>query len=254
MSTETALVPRTRPTVRWSLIDLAIVLVVSAVATVVLVVALGGVLAIAGGNPRRYLQTHVVVYSAIVGMAAYGAILLAVYLAIVRRRHLSWAAVGFRQPPLLALLLSPLIVLGQLMAVAIVNVVVTRFTGAIENPQIKSISGGQGFSWINFVLMLLLAGVVAPIVEETFFRGLLFGWLRSRLPLVVAVILSAAIFAAAHVIPILLPALFAVGIILALAYHLSGSLWVSILLHALQNSFAVVLIFTLLALGIPLPR
>jgi membrane protease YdiL (CAAX protease family) len=254
LNAETPLAPRSRTGVRWSLLDIVLVVVFSAVATVVLVVALGGILALAGDDPRNYLQTHVVVFSAIIGMVAYGMIFLAVYFTIVRRRHLSWKAVGFRRPPLLALLLSPLIVLGQLSAVAIMNVLVASFTGAIENPQIASISGGQGFSWLNFVLMLLLAGVVAPIVEETFFRGLLFGWLRSRLPLFVAVILSAAIFAAAHVIPILLPALFAVGIILALAYELSGSLWVSILLHALQNSFAVVLIFTLLALGIPLQR
>src|SRR3712207_8731603 len=51
--------------------------------------------------------------------------------------------------------------------------------------------------------------------------------LHDALPIFVAVVLSAAIFAVAHVIPILLPALFVVGIILALAYELSGSLWLS---------------------------
>jgi membrane protease YdiL (CAAX protease family) len=102
--------------------------------------------------------------------------------------------------------------------------------------------------------MLLLAGIIAPIVEETVFRGMIYGWLRSHLPVALAVVVSAAIFAIAHVIPVLLPALFVVGLILAIAYEWSGSLWVSILLHALQNSLTVTLIFVYLAVGIPAPR
>ncbi len=148
--------------------------------------------------------------------------------------------------------MAPLIVVGQLFAAGMMNLLVMRFTGEFENPQLEAISGGQGFSWPNFLLMLLLVGVIAPIVEEVLFRGVLYGWLRARLPLFAAVVISAAIFAAAHVIPVLLPALLVVGLILALAYELSGSLWTSILLHSLQNSLVVILIFVALALGLPL--
>lgn len=231
-----------------------LVVALSAAATVVLAAVIGLGLRLAGDDPGTFLRAHAVAYSAAVGIVIYGVVLLIIYLGVVRRRGLTWAAVGFHRPPLMALILSPLVVLGQLGAAAIMNLLVQSLTGGFENPQISSISGGQGFSWLNFGLMLVVAGVVAPVVEETLFRGLLFGWLRSRLPLFAAVLLSAAIFAAAHVIPVLLPALFAVGVILAIAYELSGSLWVSILLHAMQNTFAVVLIFALLALGIPLQR
>jgi membrane protease YdiL (CAAX protease family) len=67
------------------------------------------------------------------------------------------------------------------------------------------------------------------------------------MPIVVAVVISAAIFSAAHVIPLLFPALFVVGIILAVVYEFSGSLWNSILLHSIQNTLATTLIFLLLA-------
>lgn len=255
MSEQSTVAVRSRhPAVRWTLADMLLVVALSAATTVVLAAAIGLGLRLGGGDPRTSMRAHVVAFSAAAGIAIYGMILLIVYLVVVQRRHLTWAAVGFRKPPLRALILSPFVVLGQLVAAAIMNVLVLSVTGGFENPQITSITGGQGFSWISFGLMLAVAGVAAPVVEETLFRGLLFGWLRSRLPLFAAVTLSAAIFAAAHVIPVLLPALFAVGVILAIAYELSGSLWVSILLHAMQNTFAVVLIFVMLALGIPLQR
>lgn len=237
--------------IRWTLADILLVLLASALASVALVLGVGVALGKVVPDPRAFLQANLVVYAAGIGIAIYGIVFLAVYLLIVRRRGAAWRAIGFRRPPLLALLLAPLLGFGQLLAVALLNQLVLRFAGAFENPQVAMITGGQGFSWRNFVLMLLLAGVVAPLVEETFFRGVLYGWLRARLPVVVAVASSAALFALVHFIPILLPALFAMGLILALAYELSGSLWLAILLHAIQNSLAVTLIFVALAFGVP---
>lgn len=143
--------------------------------------------------------------------------------------------------------LTPLIAIGQLIAVAATNIVLVSLVGEFENPQIEAITGGQGFSWLNFLLTLLLAGGIAPLVEETIFRGLIYGWLRTHMPIVIAVLVSAAVFAAVHVIPLLFPALFVVGVILALVYEYSGSLWTSILLHSIQNSLATTLIFMILA-------
>jgi len=214
----------------------------------VLAIGLGLIVA----DPQAFIRSNLVIFSAITGGAVYGVMLLAVYLFIIRRRHLRWRALGFRAPPVLAIALAPVIVVGQLFAAGMMNLLVMRFTGEFENPQLEAISGGQGFSWPNFLLMLLLVGVIAPIVEEVLFRGVLYGWLRARLPLFAAVGISAAVFAAAHVIPVLLPALLVVGLVLALAYELSGSLWTSILLHALQNSLVVILIFVALALGLPM--
>lgn len=232
---------------------MVVVVVLSVVATVLLAVLFGlGTRLVGFDNAQQLIQSYPVVATGVAGAAIYGILLATIYGYIVRRRGLGWDALGFRRPPLLAMLLSPVIAFGQLIAAALMNLLVFSFTGSFENPQVEGITGGQSFSWLNFVLMLLVVGVVAPIVEETFFRGLVYGWMRRRVPIFVAVILSAAIFAVAHVIPLLLPALFVVGIILALAYELSGSLWLSILLHSLQNSLAVILIFTVLALDLPM--
>ena len=241
-----------RRRVGWTFVDMLLVIVLSVAGTILFAVAFGVVLAALGlGDGQQYIRDHPVTVTAAALAVVYGMLLVVAYLWIVRRRNVGWSAIGFRPPPLLPLLLSPIIVIGQFGTVAITNLLIFSLIGQFENPQTAAISGGQGFSWLNFGLMLLLAGVVAPIAEEVLFRGLLYGWLRSRMPIALAVILSAAVFAAAHVIPLLMPALFLVGIILAVAYELSGSLWLSILLHSLQNSLSVALVFAALALGLP---
>lgn len=85
-----------------------------------------------------------------------------------------------------------------------------------------------------------LVCVVAPIAEELFFRGFLFGGLRKR-GLVVALLVSGVAFGLAHVasapIGFIVP-LGALGVLLALLYERTGSLYPSIALHALNNSIA----------------
>jgi len=45
---------------------------------------------------------------------------------------------------------------------------------------------------------LLAVSVVGPFVEEVYFRGIMLRWLRSRMPLVIAAIPDAAVFAGTH--------------------------------------------------------
>lgn len=229
-----------------------LVLVYAVLGAVAVALAFGLALPALGiDDPRAWLEANPVVVSGIIGILIYVFVLLAIYVQIVRVRGSSWREVGFRVPPALPLALAPVIAVGQLVTVALMNVAVLALTGEFENPQVEAITGGGGFSWTNFGLMFLLAGVVAPIVEETLFRGVVYGWLRARMPIALAVVVSAVVFAGVHVIPILLPALFVVGMILAVVYEWSKSLWVSILLHAIQNTVAVVAIFAALAMGTP---
>ena len=89
---------------------------------------------------------------------------------------------------------------------------------------------------------LLLAAVAvilaAPLGEEIFFRGLLFGGLRGRSRLVPALALSGFLFALFHLnVAVLLP-FAAIGMLFAWAVARSGSLWTSIGAHAAFNSLA----------------
>jgi len=100
--------------------------------------------------------------------------------------------------------------------------------------------------------MLVMAGFIAPFGEELVFRGLLFPWLRSHFGVAWAAILSGLIFGMLHFVPILIPALSAVGIALALLYHRCGSLWPVIVAHGAFNAIMVIMVYAALAAGLDL--
>ena len=99
---------------------------------------------------------------------------------------------------------------------------------------------GTRDSAVALVLGALLTCAIAPICEELFFRGFLFGGLRKH-GLIVATLVSGLCFGAAHVasapIGFIVP-LACLGVILALLYERTGSLYPSMGLHALNNSIA----------------
>jgi hypothetical protein len=85
-----------------------------------------------------------------------------------------------------------------------------------------------------------LVCVVAPVAEELFFRGFVFGGLR-RHGFWPAAIVSGAVFGLAHVLgsPLgfIVPLAF-LGMVLAFLYERTGSLYPPMALHALNNSIA----------------
>jgi membrane protease YdiL (CAAX protease family) len=93
-----------------------------------------------------------------------------------------------------------------------------------------------------------LAAIGAPFVEETFFRGMLYGALRRRWGVCAGVLGSSFIFAILHPqVPLGFAALFVLGAGMALAYELSGSLVTGMATHWANNSVAVILSSLLLA-------
>jgi membrane protease YdiL (CAAX protease family) len=91
------------------------------------------------------------------------------------------------------------------------------------------------------------AGVVA-VVEELFFRVVLFGLLRQRMRFAYAAILSSTLFALAHEVSAWLP-VFALGLALAYLYERRHSLWTNALAHGTLNAMSFVLLFLLPDLG-----
>ena len=89
---------------------------------------------------------------------------------------------------------------------------------------------------------LLYALVIAPAWEELVFRGTLFPWLSSRLPVNQAHWLSALAFGAVHLHgPTLIP-LTCLGAVLVGMYRTSRSLVPSFLLHSLFNANTCILL------------
>jgi membrane protease YdiL (CAAX protease family) len=163
----------------------------------------------------------------------------AVYRQSVGRYRVSIAALGFNRLPLktygrLALLFVP---------VSLAGVMITRLEtafigGAPHSTQVEVLAGGITASPANFAMLTVLLVVVAPLAEETFFRGFLLPMLRHRMPTWAAVCGSAVAFAALHGSALLFPWLLFMGIVFGLVRVRTGSVYASILLHAMTNAVA----------------
>jgi membrane protease YdiL (CAAX protease family) len=87
----------------------------------------------------------------------------------------------------------------------------------------------------GIALYFLIGGMVGPVAEEIFFRGILYGFLR-RWGVVVALVLSTLIFVLIHPTSHGLPITQAVGgIVFAVAYEVERNLMVPVTIHALGN-------------------
>jgi membrane protease YdiL (CAAX protease family) len=107
-----------------------------------------------------------------------------------------------------------------------------------ENFDVKSTF--PAMTTISATLAISTMALVAPIVEETVFRGLLFGALASRLGILASALITALVFGAVHGDPVLFPTIAALGLITALAYAATANLWVPITLHALNNALGAI--------------
>ena len=90
------------------------------------------------------------------------------------------------------------------------------------------------------VSIVVLAVIVAPVVEELLFRGLLQTAIRSitERPWL-AVCLTSVLFATVHPNPEHWPVLFVLAVGMGYAYEKSGSLWRPIFIHALFNTIPI---------------
>jgi membrane protease YdiL (CAAX protease family) len=95
---------------------------------------------------------------------------------------------------------------------------------------------------LTFMLNLILAGILAPIFEETLFRGVIFGGLQSYFGKWTSAILSAVFFSSLHLQAYGFIPRFVLGLMLAYLYDKYKSIYPSIALHSLNNVVALTLV------------
>ncbi|HKJ36457.1 MAG TPA: type II CAAX endopeptidase family protein [Solirubrobacterales bacterium] len=133
----------------------------------------------------------------------------------------------------------------------VIYVVAAGIVAGILQPEQEDIAENLGADKDAAAIVTVLAGVLiiggAAIGEELFFRGMLFGGLRQRLPLWPAAAISGLLFGLPHLpqgdLAVVLQ-LSIFGAVLAWAYERSGTLWVPIGLHGLNNTLAFYLLVT----------
>ncbi len=96
----------------------------------------------------------------------------------------------------------------------------------------------------NGVASVIAVCVLAPFLEEMLFRGVILRSFLCQYRPLTAILVSAAIFAAAHMNIYQFPVAFGVGVLSGWLYACTRSLWPCILLHAAYNSTVTWLYFS----------
>ncbi|NDJ35289.1 MAG: CPBP family intramembrane metalloprotease [Chloroflexi bacterium] len=102
---------------------------------------------------------------------------------------------------------------------------------------------------IESLVMMFFISFWVPFYEEVFFRGFLHNWLRNRLSLWPAIVVSSLAFGFIHIVPVQIVTAFLLGVGLAWVYEKSGSLWSAVVLHVVNNGLLAVLAFAPVLLG-----
>jgi membrane protease YdiL (CAAX protease family) len=161
-------------------------------------------------------------------------LLLAVALFTVGKYRVSWAALGLRLPQRGGWWL-PLALLGGALALVWAYFAVLAALGAEPGGNIPE----DAFDSVPLVVLVgILSLGLAPFMEETFFRGFLFGGLRGRWGVFWSALATGFLFALAHVDPLVFIPFTAVGMLFAWGYIYSGSLLASMIAHLLFNGLS----------------
>lgn len=94
------------------------------------------------------------------------------------------------------------------------------------------------------------AVLVAPLVEEIFFRGFVFAGLRERYGWRRAAVISAGLFAVIHLQPTAIAPIFVLGLIFAYLYERSCSIWPAVLMHVSSNALALGAAYLAIQMGL----
>lgn len=231
----------TEPRAPWTWTDVLPVLVLFYPASIGISFALGGTVRLVNGGP-----VHGSTRAALIGLLdllSYGTDLLLLYGLLRWRRHGRLADLGWRRPdPRWLIAAVPLGVATYLSEIPLALISQALFPGTPNN-QCSDIKDAFG----SLVAVAILTTVViAPIAEETVFRGFVLGWLKGRVPAAWAVVLSAALFSAAHFAygqPTVFLPIFGTGVMLGAIYVLSRSIWTGMIVHGTLNLFVTLLLF-----------
>jgi membrane protease YdiL (CAAX protease family) len=83
--------------------------------------------------------------------------------------------------------------------------------------------------------LLLHVLIIAPVVEEIIFRGYIYRILKTKIPIILAIIISSTLFSLIHYNVLSFILLFVLSIFLTYIYERNGSIMCPIIIHSLFN-------------------
>ncbi|MBI5842743.1 MAG: CPBP family intramembrane metalloprotease [Chloroflexi bacterium] len=154
-------------------------------------------------------------------------------------RHTGWKFIGFRKFTWESLALGCGLLIGGYAIVIVHNTLLIALGVNTQGETLVSIFNSlDAPGWFLFVGIIL-----APLVEEIFFRGFLFQGFREKMGWLKAALLSSLIFSASHLDPAALIPTFVLGFTFSYIFHRTNSLWPGMILHFTVNSFGLCVAF-----------
>jgi len=135
------------------------------------------------------------------------------------------------------LIIVPFVLLISL----IMNILIENQNGS--NPLLEIVLNNNNY--LSFILLFVTTTLFAPLFEEIIFRGILLPTLSRDFGIILGIIVSAFIFALAHLSLGEMPPLFVLGIGLGITRIASGSLLSSVIMHSLWNGLTFLNLFLL---------
>ena len=105
-----------------------------------------------------------------------------------------------------------------------------NITGALKNIPFK-------------IVYLFLVGFISSIIEELFFRGYCYTYLRKTFGIGYSLFINTIIFSAFHPVPVILPSIILFNIVCCLGLEYSKSLIIPICIHVIFNSTMLLINF-----------
>lgn len=163
---------------------------------------------------------------------------------LLRRRFTGRTDLGLtRLPSWMDITLAPAGAVIYLLASSALIVLFTSIFPQIDVQQAQDVGFQNLANQTQYILAFTTLVVLAPFAEEVLFRGYLYGKLRKHAPIWLAMLITGALFAAAHGQWNVAIDTFALSLVMTSLREITGSIWAGVLLHMMKNGLAFYLLF-----------
>ena len=156
-----------------------------------------------------------------------------------------------RLPTWMDIGLAPAGFVVYLLASAVVMYLLTTYVPGFNGSEAQEVGFDNLSNRFEYLLAFFTLVVAAPVAEEAIFRGYLYGKLRKRAPLWIAMVVTSLLFALLHmnwsdgILKGLNVAVdvFVLSLVMCSLREVTGNIWAGILLHMMKNGLAFYFLF-----------
>ncbi len=163
---------------------------------------------------------------------------------LIQKRRTSKSDLGLtRLPTWTDIFLTPAAFTIYIIMSGLIMLLVKNFVPGINLEQAQDVGFDQLSQRYEYILAFITLVVVAPIAEETLFRGYLYGKLKKYVPFWAAMIVTSILFGAIHGAWNVAIDTFILSLVLCSLREMTGNIWASMLLHMTKNGIAYYFLF-----------